>query len=377
MQIQPIRSLEDFKTFYHVLFSIYKDIPYWVAPFWTEIKEFFARKNPFWSHAEGQLFIAKKNNEVVGRIAAIIDYKFCESVKENIGFFGFFECINDSDVAYALLKAAQDWLVEKKMKKMRGPIDGRVDVGCGFLLSGFDSRSSVLSSYSPAYYLTFAETFGMKKIRDLFLYTIDLTQPLPRKLEEKATQCATSGVTLRPFHRLRTGRELNWWIDLFLETFAEHWGYVPVSPEEVRTRFGVKQMRWIVDPRLFLIAEYHGAPVAYLWATPDYNQVFQKMNGRLGIREMLTFLYAKGTIRTGKLHLVGIKKNFRDKNIGSYLNYTILVEMKKRGYTSAEVGWIDEENTAAHTTIAITGATLYKKHRVFEKSLQAVQEREP
>ena len=174
---------------------------------------------------------------------------------------------------------------------------------------------------------------------------------------------------IRPFNRFRTQKELKWWIKLFLETFADHWGYVPVSAEEVKTRFGVKQLRWFVDPRLFLIAEIKGSPVAYIWSTPDYNQIFQKMNGRLGPFQILLFLFKKQQINTGKLHLIGIKKEFRNQNIGSCLNYKILVEMKNRGYIGAEVGWIDEENTVAHTTIAITGATVYKKHRVFEKNL--------
>jgi ribosomal protein S18 acetylase RimI-like enzyme len=138
----------------------------------------------------------------------------------------------------------------------------------------------------------------------------------------------------------------------------------------------VKQLRWIVDPGLFLIAEFNGSPVAYLWATPEYNEIFQKWKGRLGPIQILSFFYTKYRIQTGKLHLIGIKKEFRDKNIGSYLNYAVLLEMKKRGYIGAEVGWIDEENLAANTTIAITGATLYKKHRVFEKSLQPLQEKE-
>jgi hypothetical protein len=98
------------------------------------------------------------------------------------------------------------------------------------------------------------------------------------------------------------------------------------------------------------------------------------MAGRLGPLQILQFLLGKRQIRTGKLHLIGISKAYRDQNIGSYLNYAVLAEMKKRGYHSAEVGWIDEENKIAHTTIAITGATLYKKHRVFEKPLRDTHE---
>jgi len=333
------------------------------------MKGFFKKKNPFWSHAECSLFIARKNNKVIGRIAAIIDHAYCKAIGEKIGFFGFFECVGDYECARALFQSAQDWLLLKKMTVMRGPIDGRIDVGCGFLFTGFDSRASVLSTYSPAYYLSFAEKFGFSKSRDFFHYSIDLTKPLPMELEEKARQCLATGVQVRPFNRLRTRKELNWWTPLFLETFSEHWGFVPVSPEEVKTRFGVKQLRWFVDSRLFLIAERNGSPVAYLWATPEYNQIFQKMRGRLGPVELLRFLFTQRTINVGKLQFIGIKKEVRHQNIGSLLNYKALVEMKKRGYASAEVGWIDEHNMVAHTTIALTGATLFKKHRVFEKDL--------
>lgn len=370
LQVESVKNKTEFKIFYEVAFQVYHHNSFWVAPFWDEIKGFFTAHNPFWSHAECQLFIVRKNGKAVGRIAAIIDYAFCEATRENIGYFGFFECVQDYECAYALLSATQDWLAEKQMEKMRGPIDGRVDVGCGFLSTGFDSPPSLLSTYTPAYYISYAERFGLKKIRNLLLYHIDLTKPLPKQLEEKAQQCAASGIQIRPFNRVRTGKELTWWVDLFLETFSDHWGFVPVSPEEVRTRFGIRQLRWFVDSSLFLVAEYNDAPVAYLWSTPDYNQIFRKMHGRLGLREIFHFLWAKRTITSGKLQFIGIKKEFRNKNIGSYLNHAVLLEMKNRGYATAEVGWIDEQNTVAHTTIALTGATIYKKHCVFEKTFK-------
>ena len=371
ISIESITSFKDFKTFYKFPFELYKDDHYWISPFWYEFKDFFKKNNPFWSHAECELFIAKKENKVVGRISAIIDYKFCETVGKKIGYFGFFECIKNFECASALFQTSQEWLRLKEMNIMRGPINGRIDVGCGFLFSGFDSPPSLLSSYSPEYYISFSEKFGMKKVRDLVLYYVDLTKPIPKKLEEKARLCAESGIKVRPFNRLRTQKELKWWIDLFLETFKDHWGYIPVSAEEVKTRFGVKQMRWLVDSKLFLVAEYKGSPVAYIWATPEYNQIFQKIKGRLGPIQIIYLLFIRGRINKGKLQLIGIKKEFRKYNIGSFLNYKILVEMKNRGYVGAEIGWIDEENTAANTTLAITGATFYKKHRVFEKNIQS------
>ncbi len=323
----------------------------------------------FWSHAQVQLFILWDQDKTVGRIAAIIDHAYCKKMGKQIGFFGFFECIDDYKTACILYQAAQDWLISKEMHVMQGPIDGRVDMGCGFLYDGFNSRPMILSRYSPAYYISFAERFGLRKSRDLLSYYIDLTKPLPKELEERARQCAASGITVRKFNRLQSNRELSWWVDLFLQTFADHWGFIPVSAEEVRTRFGVKQIRWFVDSSLFLIAEWNGEPVAYLWAMPDYNHVFQKMHGRLEPLQLVRFFVTQRTITYGKLHIIGIKKGIRKKNIGSLLNYKVLIEMKNRGYVGAEIGWSDEQNTSVHTIIARTGARLYKKHRVFEKDL--------
>jgi len=370
--IETINKLKDFKEFYNFPFQIYKNDPFWVPPFWNEYKAFFKKKNPFWSHADCELFIIRKNNKIIGRNATIIDYKYCELVGKKIGYFGFFECINDFKSAEVLFQNAQDWLALKEMKIMRGPINGRVDIGCGFLHTGFESRPSLLSSYSPPYYISFAEKFNMKKVRDQLLYYIDLTKPIPKKLKEKAQQCIASGIKIRKFNRFRTRKELKWWVDFFLQTFSEHWGYIPASPEEVKTRFGIKHLRWFVDSKLFLIAEYNGTPVAFIWSTPDYNQIFQKMNGHLGPYQILQFLLMKRQINIGKLPLIGIKKDFHNKNIGSYLNYLTLIEMKKRGYIGAEVGWIDEGNASANATISITGARIYKKFRVFDKKINNI-----
>mgnify|MGYP006298391025 CR=1 FL=1 len=369
-QVSLVENKKDFKEFFHIPFTIYQKNPYWVPPFWKEFNDFFHSSNPFRNHAETALFIAYKNNQPVGRIAAIIDHLYCKNIGRNIGFFGFFECINDFAIAKKLFYNAEKWVSSKKMSILQGPIDGRIDNGCGFLYQGFNIQPSLLSTYSPKYYLTFAEKYKMKKIRDQFSYYIDLTKPLPTQLQKKAHQSAQSGVRIRRFNRFRTNKELNWWINLFLETFAHHWGYVPVSAKEVKSRFGINQMRWIVDPNLFLIAEINNEPVAYLWATPDYNQLFKKMNGKLTLPNMLKFINKKKQITTGKLHLVGIKKNARHQHIASYLNYESLKEMQKRGYQGAEVGWIDEKNTIAHKTIAITEARAYKKSRVFEKKIQ-------
>ena len=370
--IKTVYNIMDFKEFYNFSFKLYKNNPNWVSPFWIEFKEFFKKKNPFWEHARVKLFIAYKNDEIVGRIAAIVDDFYCKINKKNIGFFGFFECIKDYKCAEALFISTQNWFISNRIKKVQGPINGRVDLGCGLLYKGFDSLQSLLSSYSPEYYISFIEKLGMKKVRDFFNYYIDLKEPIPNKLHEKAIRCASSDVKIRLFNRFRTQKELKWWIKFFMDCFIDHWGYIPVSEDEVKSRFGIKQLRWIVDSRLFLIAEYEGSPVAFIWSTPDYNQIFQKLNGKLGLFNIVKFLFNKQRINKGILHFIGIKKEFRNQDIGSFLNYKTLVEMKNRGYLGAEVNFIDEENVVAHKTILETNAKIFKKFRVFEKELPIV-----
>jgi len=368
--VETVADLSNFKNFFNFPFQLYHDNKYWVPPFWIEFKDFFKNNNPFWKHAECKLFIAKRDGKIIGRIAAIIDFTFCESIGKKIGYFGFFECIETYDCAKALFSSVEEWLSVKGMSVMRGPINGRIDISCGLLLDGFNTPPTFLSTYSQPYYIKFCEKYNMKKSRDFFIYNVDLSKPIPKKLIEDAKNCEKSGIQIRHFDRLHTQRELRWWIKLFLNTFKGHWGYVPVSDDEVRSRFGVKQLQWVVDKKLFLVAELDKSPIAYLLATPDYNQVFKNLNGKLGPIQILKFLWSKNYINEGKLHFIGIDNKYRNKNIGSYLNYSALVEMKNRGYKSAKVGLIDEMNKVAHSTISKTNAKIYKRYRVFDKKLE-------
>jgi len=370
IQISVVATPKDFKDFFLVPWVVYMNDKHWVPPFWIEHRDFFKRKNPFWTHAEARLFIAYQNGVAVGRITAIIDHKFCESIKEKTGYFGFFECINDSTIALTLFEVAEKWLTSKGMSLMRGPVDGRIDIRCGFLYEGFNTMPSILSSYSPKYYLDFAKKYEMNKSRDQLIYYIDLKQPIPDCLKKTAEHCREKGVKIRRFNRLRTRKEMKWWVKMMIDTFSDHWGYVPVSSNEVKKRFGIKQVRWFVDSQLFLVAEIDKQPVAFIWATPDYNQVFKKMKGNLGLIGIFKFLWNEDKTNQGKLNLIGVKREYCNQGIASYLNYCAMLEMKRRGYVGAEIGWVDDQNAASKRIIEKTGAKMYKKFRVFEKDIQ-------
>lgn len=368
--IHSVQSIKDFNIFFRIPWTIYKNDPFWVPPLWNEYRAFFDKDNLFWTHADTKLFIAYQHQKPVGRIAVFYDKKFAEQVKQKTGFFGYFESVNDTSIAHHLLNSAKEWLINQSIKHIQGPVNGRVDMGCGILIKGFNHLPYFYGTYTPPYYQQLLESYGMKKNKDLVSYELDLHKTIPSTVQQSAKRCLSSGISIRRFNRLRTNKELEWWIPLMMDVFSHHWGYIQVSEEEVRNRFGIKELRYIVDPGLFLVAEKNKKPVGFKWSFPDYNQVFKKMNGHIGIKEMLQFLWLKRNINRGKFHFVGVKKECRGLGIGTCMNHFMLKEMKKRGYHSVEIGWIDEKNTGERRATEKIGAELSKIYRVYKSSFK-------
>ena len=369
LTISNVISEKDLKDFHTLCWTIYENDAYWVPPLWQELKSFFKKNNLFWQHAEAELYIIYKNNKPIGRIAGIIDHAINENddSAQLIGYFGFFECINNVSIANHLFDVAKNYLKKHNIKVMRGPIDGRIDIRCGFLLNGYNQTPFIFSSYNPPYYVEMAQNYKMKKARDQYVYWLDLQKPIPSYLKEAAEKCEKEEFVIRGFNKLRGKKEMDWWIAFMQKAFTFHWGYINVSEDEVRNRFGIKYARIIADTKLFLIAESpDGKRIAFKWSTPDYNQVLKKLNGNMNLIGIIKFLINQNKITQGRFNFVGIKKEYRGKKLGSAMNYWTMLEMKKRGYTGAECGWIDEKNIASQKTIEKTGAKLYKKYRVFE-----------
>jgi hypothetical protein len=154
-----------------------------------------------------------------------------------------------------------------------------------------------------------------------------------------------------------------------MEEFSDHWGYSSVPREEVKTRYGLKDLKWIVDPSLFLIAEIDNEPIGFRWSLPDYNIIFKELKGKMGATGIFKIFYKRRHINRGRFIIMGIKKKFQGMGIGTCMNYYTLVEMKKRGYNNAEYGWIDETNIASRKAGENIGGKLSKIYRVYEKEL--------
>lgn len=195
IKIEVVKTKEDFNEFYKLPWKVYKNDAYWVPPLFSDIRDMFDKnKNPLFHHAQVESFIAKRDGEVVGRISAIIDENSNKFHNEKTGFFGFFEVIEDYEVAVALFDKAKEWCKAKDMKIFRGPTNFTTNDECAFLLEGFDSSPMIMMTYNPKYYLDFAEKYGFKKAKDLYAFYRYAKDGIPERILKLAEQIGRAHV---------------------------------------------------------------------------------------------------------------------------------------------------------------------------------------
>src|SRR5215813_1948366 len=180
--IEPVRTAADRDRFIKLPFKIYAGDPCFVPPMVVERRDFLdPRKNPFLAHAELSLYLAVQNGEVVGRIAAINDLHYNQFHNTESGFFGMIECVNDLEVANALIDAAADWVRAKGMKQLLGPVNLSFNHDVGVLIDGFGHPPAMMLAYNPPYYQSLMEGCGLEKAQDLWSYHLSTAAPPPEK----------------------------------------------------------------------------------------------------------------------------------------------------------------------------------------------------
>jgi len=370
MNVELISGKSGLDQFIRFPWKVYQGNPNWVPPLKSEVKFILGAENPFFRHAEAAYFLARRNGDVVGRIAAIIDHHHVREHNEQAGFFGFFECLPDVAIADALLSAAAGWLRERGMTVMRGPMNPSTNDECGFLLEGFDSPPMIMMTYTPPQYLEFMEKCGLTKAKDLYAYIVIVNDVSVVERLERLSQGVHKripGLTVRPADLKRFDRELTIVKDIYNSAWSKNWGFVPMTDEEIDSM--AKRLKPLIVPELLIIAEVDGKPAAFFMVVPDYNQVLKKLNGSLLPFGVLKFLWYARKISDIRGITLGVKEEYRRKGIEGLLYLESFKAAKRRGYRRAEMSWILEDNTLVQKGCELMGGKLYKKYRIYEKSL--------
>jgi len=365
--ISPVRTEKDKMRFIKLLWKIYKDDPYWVPPLLMDRKKILdTKKNPFFQHAEIEMFLAEKDGELVGRIAGIKNDLHNSTHNDKIGFFGFFECINDQEVANALFDAAKGWLKTKGCDIMRGPANPSSNDEMGMLLEGFDDEPRILMTYNPKYYLDLCDNYGLKKTKDLNAWKLDSDKVLSsdklRRVQEIAKQ--RSGLKITNLNMKDFDKELEKVKFVYNKAWAPNWGFVPMTNAELDAM--AKDLKPLVEPKLVLFGEIDNKLVGFALVMLDYNQIFKSMNGRLFPFGWLKLFTQKKKITWSRVITLGLIPEYQKRGLDAVFYWEIVNRARDLGILLGEASWILEDNDMMNRGAITMNGELYKKYRMYD-----------
>jgi GNAT superfamily N-acetyltransferase len=374
VSIRPVRSRRDLKRFVRVPFDLHRDHPQWVPPLILDRMQFLNRKkNPFFEHAEAEYFLAERDGVPVGRITAQFDRRWDEFQGGEDGMFGFFESVEDREVADALLSAAEEWLRGHGRKRLLGPMDFTTNDEVGLLIEGYDVRPMILQNWHPRFYRDLLEGAGYSKEIDLLMWYLALGELKEGDQFDASIHAAAEnalreeGVTIRNIDKGNLAEEMRSFAEVYNEAWADNWGFVP--PTEAEIEFHAKLLKQVIDERWAFVAEREGEAVGVALTLPDINQVLAQMGGRLLPLGWLTFLRQKPKVDRVRVFALGVKHAYRHTGVAAGLYLKHLEAASPDGVPAGETGWILETNEPMNRAMEGMGGKIVKRYRMFEKAL--------
>lgn len=374
LTIRNVASKKDKLAFVRMLWDIYAGDPHWVPPLVMDrMKLIDEEKNPFYKHARSVLFLAERNGEVVGRIGAIVNDLHNKVHNEKAGEFGFFECIDDEEVAYALFAEAERYLRSERMTVIRGPYNPSSNDEQGILVEGFDKPPVLLMTYNPRYYPKLIEAAGYRKAMDLYAWLLRADQSRSEKLARVSERIRErSQITIRHFNKKDFNAEIERIRTLYNAAWELNWSFVPLTDAEFD--FMAKDLKQIFDPEFVLFAEKDGKTVGFSLSLPDINQAFHSgaaipgntMNLPVGLWNLVT---KKKKIDTVRIVILGVLKEYRSLGVDALLYNETIERARRKGIAYGEASWILEDNDPMNRACQMMNGEKYKTYRIYEKEL--------
>src|SRR5258708_6339101 len=333
LSVRKVENAADYKTFFEFPWTLYKDDPNWVPPLLSTRKSILDKKvNPGWDYMTGDYFLAFRGSEPIGTIAALVNHHHNEYWKENIGWFGLFECYDDQEAATALLKTAADHVKALGATDgMRGPASLSAYDEWGLLIDGF-MPPVILMAYNPQYYQRLIEESGLgfAKCMDLYSYYTNPDQimasggmtPKLRRVVDKTKE--RNHITLRKPDPKNLKKEVDLLHHLWDTCWSANWAFYPLTDREADKLF--KDLKDFVDVDLVRFGMIDGKDVGFLLALPDFNQVLRLAYPRPGEPEIFTLLKVlwywkvRRKITGQRILLLGVEPQYRAKGVEAAMN---------------------------------------------------------
>jgi len=332
------------------------------------------QNHPYHRHAEVTHFLAWRDGQPVGRVSAAINHRFNDYYSIRMGFFGFWEVIEDYEVARALLDRARAWVGDRGMTVLRGPgeYSNATHERQGILIDGFQHRPTMELTHNPPYYGEFLERYGFRKAKDYYAYTMDMQNPIPPRLKRLPEQARLRrGIETRSLILKELPAEVRLIVKIYNECWAQNWGFLPITDEEAAAL--ADSLRLIVDPGLVRFAFMHGEPVAILGAFPDPYYALRprwRWYGDSDPVRVARLLWMRRRILSTRLMFFGIRPGFRRLGVDAVLFNEVKEYAIQRGYRKCEFSLLLEDNKLILRASELINAQHYKTWRIYDLPLK-------
>jgi len=376
MQAIPAKTWSQQKAFLDFPWKIYKDNPYWVPQLRVEQSglvgfSLWGRKDPFYERNEGQAFLAVDGKNVLGRICAIWNRGHIDRYNDGVGFLGFFDCIDDTDVARQLFDTAADWLKQRGCIILRGPVNPSLNHTIGLLIDGFNGSPKFMMTYNPPYYEKLFEENGFKKTQDLYAYwgEIGMLPAINQKLQPKCdlirerTGAKTRTVDVKNFQK-----DVEQFLHIFNRSLTNTWGFVPMSLNEVKEM--AFYLKYLIVPELTTAVEVDGKMVGASFALPDYNPRIKAIGGKISPLRLFKLLRNKGQIKSIRVLSTNVLPEYQMLGLGLVLLNELVPKVMECGITEAEFSWVLESNSFSRGSLEKGGAIRTKTYRIYDRPIR-------
>ncbi len=369
--IKPVNTKSELIQFIKVPFTLYRDDPLWIPPLISQEKsQFDPNKNPAYRYCDTAFFLALREGKAVGRVAVIINKRYIEKLGRNCGRFGWFECEDNPETANALLGAAENWLLEKGMTEVSGPMGFTDNDMTGFLIEGFEELPTIAGSYNPPWYNDLVTSRGYAKEVDYVEYKITVPDAFPEKVE-RLTALIKKRSKVKVFHEKTTRSLSKKWghqvFDVLNESYERLYGTTLLDEDEIE--YYIKTYLGQVDPEFIKLAADGDRLVGFIIAMPNLSKAFQKANGKLFPFGFMHILSDMKKSRTLDFYLAGIRPDYQGKGVDALMSYEMGVSAFKRKMEFAESNHELEDNKKIQAMWKFYEKRLHRKIRVYHRLL--------
>lgn len=372
LRIEKIVYPHKIKEFIDFPHELYKGDPAYVPEIYLGQKDLLnPKKHPFFEHSKLDMFLAYKGDEPVGRIAAIRNNNHIKHTGKQEGFFGFFECIEDYEVAKLLFDTAKDWVKKEGLEVIVGPTSFSTNEIFAWHIDAFDIPPMMSMGYNKPYYPRFAEQYGFKKKTDLFAYNISHD-----KMDEKSIRVSkafeerlkTKGITIRTVNLKTFKEDAERANAVFNSAWEKNTSFVPMTKNEFMHL--ANDMKMIMEPSLCFLAEHEGKLIGFSFSFPDVNQVLRTVKkGRLLPTGIFKLLFGRKKIKKIRVVVLGVVEGYRKMGIEACFYAKTMQWCKDHGITNAEASLILETNEMMNQGLININAEVYKTYRLYELAL--------